>query len=1104
MIPLELRLSGVRAYGNHAINLGEADVKEVIMFGPNGSGKSTVARMIQALMGDLPSDLHQSYLDERTGRVNKRAVAELTVLNRRDDLWNPDWPEMVVLGLEFGYDNARPFSRFYTEIDGKRQVYRTHQEYEDIFRRPPFNIQPDDRFMFIQQGESTALVQMKPRLRYETMKQFLGLEDLEKRWQDTLDAKNLALTELRNAQTQNVTLRDGLAQKERAWRNLEEFRTLSAEYDDLQRAVAQDELIRHIHALEQAIEEERSSAARLSEETEKQSKLLKEKETYGSDKDRLEDQRKEADKALQEAVDRHASATSQRNDFRRQADDLQRQVSEIEGALSEGLTLEEAQRAVLDLETKKTSAEVDIRAADAKVQGLEAATRESQESVVSLRQSLGRMADDLKKSRSVLDSYGSPESIEVTLEGERPRLAAAQERLALGKERLQKAEREVDVLLKQRTATPPNAIAARDRFIAGGTEAAVLGECVSPPSGMPVEKRRALEGALGELRWAVLVEDGRVLVDYSEYTISDFGGTETLGTGTVPASLPGQAVDLLVEPDGTGGDAAGQTVFGEVTLRGADVPLPDTTSAAKLLTQAAGISQSISDMLARILDSVIFVESHETASAMASKGFVAYTSDGYRYDRYGRRYSVPNDFRLGQEAYEMALKRAEEERGSAQAEVDEALKESEILSQRVRTLEARLAKAQEARSQVDDLEDRIPEDTSRLTGLEEEFRALQSELASVRESLTGLKVHLARTVDSLEAAGKRLEKLQQYGQLPGMKQSLADLRANEGQARREADAAQQERDEIDSKVFGLAQRISETGIHLENVSSRLADIGPRVTDLIQRVEEKRRSLRDVQASSSAIFDAWRGAFGAPGMTDAEVSSKGSEAAKVSRGASEAQRSRWVKRMAEVKPAVLALKDDVIPTAEEDYKAAKERFEKSQSDLERVQAAFEDASGKESIAQDNFKNLMQQTFTNVSARFQKYMERFGWRGHLTVEPIQGTQFELNIHVSVYEGVEPRPLLRNRSGGETSAIAALLTLAMVKEYRRPFYIFDEIDQSLDPANVLRLSAILREELDRKYIIISHRLNKSHLAQTEFGIGVYRSSEEGSKTRIFRRKG
>ena len=50
-------------------------------------------------------------------------------------------------------------------------------------------------------------------------------------------------------------------------------------------------------------------------------------------------------------------------------------------------------------------------------------------------------------------------------------------------------------------------------------------------------------------------------------------------------------------------------------------------------------------------------------------------------------------------------------------------------------------------------------------------------------------------------------------------------------------------------------------------------------------------------------------------------------------------------------------------------------------------------------------------------------------------------------------------------------------MVKEYRRPFYIFDEIDQSLDPANVLKLGSILRQELGRKYIVISHRLNRSH---------------------------
>jgi chromosome segregation ATPase len=198
-----------------------------------------------------------------------------------------------------------------------------------------------------------------------------------------------------------------------------------------------------------------------------------------------------------------------------------------------------------------------------------------------------------------------------------------------------------------------------------------------------------------------------------------------------------------------------------------------------------------------------------------------------------------------------------------------------------------------------------------------------------------------------------------------------------------------------------------------------------------------------------------------------------------------------------------LKSDVILTAEEDYLSAKSQFDRAEEQLRKVDEAFREASERETAAQSNFKKVMQETFGRVSSRFQGYLSRFGWTGYLNVEPVQGTQFDLQIYLSVYADIEPRPLLRNRSGGETSTVAALLTLAMVKEYRRPFYIFDEIDQSLDPANVLKLGAILRQELDRKYIIISHRLNKSQLEQGQFGIGVYRSQTDGSRTRIYRRK-
>lgn len=283
----------------------------------------------------------------------------------------------------------------------------------------------------------------------------------------------------------------------------------------------------------------------------------------------------------------------------------------------------------------------------------------------------------------------------------------------------------------------------------------------------------------------------------------------------------------------------------------------------------------------------------------------------------------------------------------------------------------------------------------------------------------------------------------------------------------------------------------------------MEDLGSRIADLERDLEEKRRDMREVEASTVPVADRWRKASGKPEMSDQEVLLHGGELLEVAPPAPESERASWTSRIVEIRPTVEALKDDVILTAEEDYLSAKREFDKAESQLRRVEEAFKDASDRESGAQVNFKKVMQETFGRVSSRFQGYLGKFGWTGYLNVEPVQGTQFDLQIYLSVYEGVEPRPLLRNRSGGETSAVAALLTLAMVKEYRRPFYIFDEIDQSLDPSNVLKLAAILRAELDCKYIVISHRLNKAHLEQGQFGIGVYRSQTDGSRTRIYRRK-
>ncbi|NPV70505.1 MAG: AAA family ATPase [Firmicutes bacterium] len=1059
MIPIELRLSGVRAFGNHTISLGSHDVREVIMFGANGSGKSTIARMIQALVGDLPDDLYQGYLDERDARVNRRATAELTVLNPKGDMWNPDWPDTVALGLEFGYDNTRPFSRFYTVADGRRQNYRSHEEYAEIFRRT-YSIKPDDRFMFIQQGESAALVQMKPRSRYETMKQFLGLEDLEKRWQETLDARNRAFEELRNAQNQRDILYDGLKRKEIAWKQLSEFRRLSQELAEIQQVVARDNLVRHVIALDKAVADEEALSKTLAQELARQSVLETDLQKYADGIARYRDESAKLTTSIEQAREVHRAANEERQRYRKDAEELAEQVESIERVVAEGLSGEELEARIAGLEQKIGDLERAIADGRGQEQTLETLLSLRQSDLAALRGELERMKRELAEAEQALLRYGDPAALEEALGGLSTGLRNARQAAVLAEEKSRLANEHLELLKQSRTATPPSATTAASEYRDAGSAAAVLCECVIPREGASLEERRLLEGALGDLRVAVLVEDGRVLVGYTEYTIADFPG----GAAPVEGSRR--------------------------TVRESLIP-------------AAKLPASLSALLDRVLESVVFAAGHAEAGALAAQGFVAYTPDGYRYDRYGRRHSVPAEFCLGPQAYEMALEKASEAARLAAQDSQEKADALRQVEDNVRSLESALKAARDAARLSARLRLSIPESTARADNLSAEVDTLSAQMRGLRRQITGNEIARAVSTRDLEAARTSLERWKKSADLPLLKQRLSDAREAEARARKAADGALEDTRRLELAIDATAREIDRLERSTEIGRARLSDAIQRLAEMEERLSERRLSLRDLQSRTGGIVDEWRRVFARPDTTDEQALQEGRSVAASTPPASDERRVEWHRRQVEIAPTVETLRSDVIPTAGEDYASAKEQFEKAQYELDRVKTAYDDAASKESAAQENFKKVMLDTFHRISGRFSRYMEQFGWTGFLQVEPVQGTQFELHIYVSVYQGVEPRPLLRNRSGGETSAIAALLTLAMVKEYRRPFYIFDEIDQSLDPANVLKIASLLRQELDRKYILISHRLNKAHLEQGQFGIGVYRSQEEGSKTRVYRRK-
>jgi chromosome segregation protein len=190
------------------------------------------------------------------------------------------------------------------------------------------------------------------------------------------------------------------------------------------------------------------------------------------------------------------------------------------------------------------------------------------------------------------------------------------------------------------------------------------------------------------------------------------------------------------------------------------------------------------------------------------------------------------------------------------------------------------------------------------------------------------------------------------------------------------------------------------------------------------------------------------------------------------------------RSAERKLATLGR---VNPLALEEYAALEERHKFLTGQLEDLKSSKRDLMDIVREVDERVERVFTEAYNDTAAQFEGVFSRLfpGGEGRLVLTDPD------NMLTSGIE-IEARPpgkkikRLSLLSGGERSLVAVALLVAIFKARPSPFYILDEVEASLDDANLSRLIILLEElRASSQLIIITHQKRTMEIADALYGV-------------------
>jgi chromosome segregation protein len=349
--------------------------------------------------------------------------------------------------------------------------------------------------------------------------------------------------------------------------------------------------------------------------------------------------------------------------------------------------------------------------------------------------------------------------------------------------------------------------------------------------------------------------------------------------------------------------------------------------------------------------------------------------------------------------------------------------------------------------------------------LEQQERAARVVLAGLRESLEAKRATVAERRRRETDSGRRVETL--AAEAAGIRDSVDASMAELAERQEAIERHQEVLAAISAKVEALEQDNRETRRREADCQSAISDLRVEA----QRIESELRNLDDLffqryESPAAELPPPPRHAD--PEEEEAEYAGKESRAAEV--------RSR------------MAAIGDVNLGALEEHQELSERHAFLTSQKEDLEKSLDDLAKAIQRINRTTRERFLETFGKINETLKTVFPKlFLGNGRAFLKLLD----EENLLESGVELVAQLPgkallPLGSLSGGEKSLAGAALIFAIFLVKPSPFCLLDEADAALDPANVDRFNALVREMSSRyQFLMITHDKRTMELADYLYGI-------------------